>query len=305
MEFKRITLPEDFDEAIEQWSHNIFDKVNALKQRGSEQYTEQVLDLLAHIKPKDPGNASTEELELYIRVRNFPGTHKELIQWINAAREGHEEKDIKWWIQKLKEYSPESNEGSIIDAIIQAAENSGIGEVNVDMGAEPDHTRDGGAVADMFRKLTAELVIAWKYLPQKTDKAELEDFMLAQGLQKIGAEGEVLPMVGRLHQAAEDCEAEIMPGDKVEVIRIGWIIHDGIGEFKLEPAIVKPSKATGYGSQGRLTKSAPASLPTAPAKSATYLAWVQQLRKNWPKSKPRPSQEELRAMWESEQAKTA
>ncbi|MDF1752912.1 MAG: hypothetical protein P1U89_09080 [Verrucomicrobiales bacterium] len=96
-------------------------------------------------------------------------------------------------------------------------------------------TSGGGDQADFKRRMAHELVIAWKYAPTIEAKQSIANALKNSGIQQIGEPGEGLTMDGGLHR----CEGPAFPGDTVEVVEPGWLVHDGVGEFLLEKAIVK------------------------------------------------------------------
>ncbi|MDF1816122.1 MAG: hypothetical protein P1V20_28230 [Verrucomicrobiales bacterium] len=99
----------------------------------------------------------------------------------------------------------------------------------------PAEKRLNGDEADFKRRMAHELVIAWKYAPTAEAKQSIANALKNSGIQQIGKPGEQLSMDGGLHR----CEGPAFPGDPVEVAESGWLVHDGVGEFLLEKAIVK------------------------------------------------------------------
>ena len=89
--------------------------------------------------------------------------------------------------------------------------------------------------ADFKRRVAHELVIAWKHAPNSEAKQSIANALKNSGIQQIGLPKEQLPMDGGLHR----CDEPAFPGDKVEVVESGWLVHDGVGEYLLEKAIVK------------------------------------------------------------------
>ena len=89
--------------------------------------------------------------------------------------------------------------------------------------------------ADFKRRMAHELVIAWKHADNTDAKNSIATALKNSGIEQIGEVGDVLPMDGGLHK----CDAPAFPGDKVEIIESGWLVHDGVGEYLLEKAIVK------------------------------------------------------------------
>jgi hypothetical protein len=90
-------------------------------------------------------------------------------------------------------------------------------------------------IADFKRRLAHELVIAWKFAPNPEARKSIGNALKNSGIQQIGSPSEQLVMDGGLHR----CDGPAFPGDKVEVVESGWLVHDGVGEFLLEKAIVK------------------------------------------------------------------
>lgn len=89
--------------------------------------------------------------------------------------------------------------------------------------------------ADFKRRIAHELVIAWKHAPTTEAKQSLAAALRNSGIQQIGIPRETLPMDGGLHR----CDGPAFPGDPVEVVECGWLVHDGVGEYLLEKATVK------------------------------------------------------------------
>lgn len=91
--------------------------------------------------------------------------------------------------------------------------------------------------ADFKRRMAHELVIAWKHSANEDAKNSIATALKNSGVEQIGQKGETTPMDGGLHR----CDGPAFPGDKVEVVESGWLVHDGVGEYLLEKAIVKLS----------------------------------------------------------------
>ena len=89
--------------------------------------------------------------------------------------------------------------------------------------------------ADFKRRMAHELVIAWKYSPNPEAKQSIANALRNAGIQQIGEPQERLTLDGGLHR----CDGPAFPGDEVEVVESGWLVHDGTGEYLLEKAIVK------------------------------------------------------------------
>ena len=89
--------------------------------------------------------------------------------------------------------------------------------------------------ADFKRRMAHELVVAWKYAPTSEAKQSIANALKNSGVEQIGKPSERLKLDGGLHR----CEDPAFPGDEVEVVESGWLVHDGIGEYLLEKAIVK------------------------------------------------------------------
>jgi len=89
--------------------------------------------------------------------------------------------------------------------------------------------------ADFKRRMAHELVIAWKFAPNPEARQSIANALRNSGIQQIGSPSEKMVMDGGLHR----CDGPAFPGDKVEVVECGWLVHDGVGEFLLEKAIVK------------------------------------------------------------------
>ena len=111
--------------------------------------------------------------------------------------------------------------------------------VQEDSGSSPepkfsDKPRNGEE-ADFKRRMAHELVIAWKHAPTPEAKQSIANALQNAGVQQIGSPDETLPMDGGLHR----CEGPAFPGDQVEVVESGWLIHDGVGEYLLEKAVVR------------------------------------------------------------------
>ncbi len=89
--------------------------------------------------------------------------------------------------------------------------------------------------ADFKRRMAHELVVAWKYAPTPEAKQSIANALKNSGVKQIGEPRERLILDGGLHR----CDEPAFPGDEVEVVESGWLVHDGIGEYLLEKAIVK------------------------------------------------------------------
>ena len=93
----------------------------------------------------------------------------------------------------------------------------------------------GGEDADFKRRMAHELVIAWKYAPTPEAKQGIANALRNAGVSQIGSPGDDVAMDGGLHR----CEGPAFPGDRVEVMEPGWLVHDGVGEYLLEKALVR------------------------------------------------------------------
>lgn len=91
------------------------------------------------------------------------------------------------------------------------------------------------ASADFKRRMAHELVIAWKFAPTPEAKQSIANALRNSGIKQIGEPEERVTMDGGLHR----CEGPAFPGDPVEIVESGWVVHDGVGEYLLEKAIVK------------------------------------------------------------------
>ncbi len=98
-----------------------------------------------------------------------------------------------------------------------------------------DNQEANRGIADFKRRMAHELVIAWKFAPNPEARTSIANALRNSGIKQIGAPKEKLVMDGGLHR----CEGSAFPGDRVEIVECGWLVHDGVGEFLLEKAIVK------------------------------------------------------------------
>ncbi len=101
-----------------------------------------------------------------------------------------------------------------------------------DSGSAPTAANGDG---NFKRDLAHELVISWKYAKTEEAREGIARALRASGVQQIGEVGDRVEFVGRRHV----CNDALFPGDAVEVIAPGWVVHDGVGEYLLEKASVR------------------------------------------------------------------
>tara|TARA_R110002096_G_scaffold147671_20_gene307774 strand:- start:405 stop:1211 length:807 start_codon:yes stop_codon:yes gene_type:complete len=89
--------------------------------------------------------------------------------------------------------------------------------------------------ASFKRDLAHELVISWKYAKTEEAREGIARALRASGVQQVGEAGELVQFIGRRHI----CSDAVFPGDNVEIVRAGWVVHDGVGEYLLEKATVR------------------------------------------------------------------
>ena len=89
--------------------------------------------------------------------------------------------------------------------------------------------------ANFKRDLAHELVISWKYAKTPDAREGIARALRVSGVQQIGEPGDRVEFVGRRHI----CSEALFPGDDVEVVSPGWVVHDGVGEYLLEKATVR------------------------------------------------------------------
>lgn len=121
---------------------------------------------------------------------------------------------------------------------IEAACSALIGEIQSILPNQQDSTTTPATDSDeagFKRDLAHELVISWKYAKSDEAREGIARALRASGVQQIGEIGDQVEFVGRRHL----CSDAVFPGDKVEIVRPGWVVHDGVGEYLLEKATVR------------------------------------------------------------------
>jgi len=152
---------------------------------------------------------------------------------LRSSDPAHQPGLVQAWIA----LSGDSSEAWLSDyhRLEKAAGTRGI-SLSVSAPAAPPPPPQAPAGADFKRTLAHELVISWKFTPNEEAKRGIARALQNSGVQQIGKQGEQVEFVGRHHR----CEDAVFPGDQVIVVEPGWMVHDGIGEFLLEKAVVRP-----------------------------------------------------------------
>jgi len=110
------------------------------------------------------------------------------------------------------------------------------------------------STAEVQRKFFIQLQTAYRHAENDETRELINEMFRDAGFIEIGAEGEVVSADPGLHAG----ESNVVRGEKVRVIRPGWNMHDGVGEFQPMKAIVEPVEAaTTAGKKGVVAETVP------------------------------------------------
>ncbi len=152
-----------------------------------------------------------------------------LLAWLKLSNEAHD-----YWSNDQQELSAHAS----LDEL-NIADSSGTNTLPTASSEESPEPVPAGPSTDAAykRELTHELVISWKYAENAEAKDGIARALLNTGATQLGEANQETEFVGRYHQ----CAQPLFPGDRVRILQPGWMIHDGVGEYLLEKAIVEPA----------------------------------------------------------------
>ncbi len=153
-----------------------------------------------------------------------------LLAWVKQSNEAHD-----YWCSDQQELSQHCSLEELSIADSQNINNVSAASPEKPVEASPQSPQ-GSAEAAFKRELTHELVISWKYAENTEAKKGIARALLNTGVTQIGEPGTKTDFVGRYHRSEE----ALFPGDPVRILEPGWLIHDGVGEYLLEKALVEP-----------------------------------------------------------------